>query len=102
MFDGLKFKRPAEILVHPFDFASEIPASDSITSQTVTAIDSNGDDASSAIVASSSVSGTTVTAKLQAGVDLEDYRVTYTATMTTSAEVFHKILDLRVRINTTG
>ena len=102
MFDAVDFKHSAVDYDFDMDFAAEIPASDSIASQTVTAVDSAGTDASSAIVNTSSISGTNVRARLQAGVDLQDYRVTFTAIMTTSTENRVKVLLLKVRDNRIG
>lgn len=102
MFDDVITKHSAVDEDFDMDFAGEIPASDSIDSQTVTAVDSAGADATSAVVNTSSINGTNVRARLQAGVDLQDYRITFTAIMTTSTENRVKVLLMKVRDNRIG
>lgn len=102
MFDAILYKHSGVDQDFDMDFAAEIPASDSIASQTVTAVDSAGTDASATVVASSAISTTNIRARLQAGVDLQDYRITFTAIMTTSTENRIKVLLLKVRDNRIG
>ncbi len=102
MFDEVIFKHSAVDEDFDMDFSGEVPASDSIASQTVTAVDSAGTDATSTVVTTSSISGTDVRARLAAGVDLQDYRITFTAIMTTSTENRVKVLLMKVRDNRIG
>jgi hypothetical protein len=102
MFDEVIWKHSAVDLDFDMDFSGEVPSGDSIASQTVTAVDSAGVDASAAVVNTSSVSGTDVRARLQAGTDMQDYRVTFTAVMTTSTENRVKVLLMKVRDNRIG
>ena len=102
MFDEVTYKHSAVDLDFDMDFSGEVPSGDSIASQTVTAIDSGGTSATSAVVNTSSISGTNVRARLQAGTNLQDYRVTFTAIMTTSTENRVKVLLMKVRDNRIG
>ena len=102
MFDEVTYKHSAVDLDFDMDFSGEVPSGDSIASITVTAVDSAGTDASSAVVTTSSISGTNVRARLAAGVNLQDYRVTFTAIMTTSTENRIKVLLMKVRDNRVG
>ena len=102
MFDAILYKHSGGDRNFDMDFAADIPASDSIATQTVTAVDSAGVDASSTVVNTSSVSGTNVRARLQAGTDMQDYRITFTAVMTTSTEDVVKVLLMKVRDNRIG
>ena len=102
MFDEVIYKHSAVDLDFDMDFSGEVPSGDSIASQTVTAVDSAGVTATSTVVTTSSVSGTDVRARLFAGANLQDYRITFTAIMTTSTENRVKVLLMKVRDNRIG
>ena len=91
-------KHASEKLNHEFDFRDELTSGASISSRSVTALDSTGASATSTIVSSSAISGTKVTAVLQAGTSGQTYRVTFQATAS-DAEVLEKVLVLRVNDN---
>ena len=101
MFDAIKYKHSGADINYDMDFAAEIPTSDAITSQTVTIVDSAGN-VPTGIITSSSISGTNVRARITAGVDLQDYRLTFTAVMASSGEDRVKVLLLKVRDNRMG
>jgi len=101
VFDAVLYKHSGSDINFDMDFAAEIPASDSIASQTVTIVDSAGG-AAPGIITTSSISGTNVRARITAGVDLQDYRLTFTAVMTTSTEDRVKVLLMKVRDNRIG
>ena len=98
MFDEVFLKHPTADPIYPMDFSAELPSGETISTQSVTAVDSAGTDASSAVVGTVAVSGGTVTAILQAGVDLQDYRVTFVANFS-GGESIVKVLLLKVRTN---
>lgn len=102
MFDAVLYKHSGADINYDMDFAAEVPASDSIASATVTAVTSTGVQADATIITTSSVSGTNVRARIAGGADMQDYRVTFTAVMTTSTEDIVKVLLLKVRDNRTG
>ncbi len=101
MFDEIFYKHSGGDPIYPMDFSAELPSGETISSQTVTAVDSAGADASSTVVSTISVSGGVVSAILQAGVDLQDYRVTFTANFS-GGESIVKVLLLKVRDNRIG
>ena len=101
MFDAIKYKHSGADINYDMDFAAEIPTSDAITDQTVTIVDSAGN-VPTGIITSSSISGTNVRARITAGVDLQDYRLTFTAVMASSSEDRVKVLLLKVRDNRMG
>lgn len=101
MFDAVLYKHSGADINFDMDFAAEIPASDSIASQTVTIVDSAGN-VPAGIITTSSISGTNVRARITAGVDLQDYRIRFNAVMTTSTEDRVKILLMKVRDNRMG
>jgi len=101
VFDSTLYKHSGADIDFDMEFSAEVPVNDSIASHTVTIVDSAGNSAAGIIVATS-IEGTNVRARLCSGVDLQDYRLTFTAVMTTSTEDFVKVLLLKVRDNRFG
>ena len=97
MADDILYKRPNEKISYDYDFTPKLQSDASLTSPTVTAIDEEGQSATSTIVASSSASGLTLTGVLQGGTDGKDYLVTYKATGNVSGDIREWVLELRVR-----
>lgn len=90
-----------------YDFADEVPSGDSVKAvgagdTDVTALDSAGVDQTATVIGTISLNGSKLTARLKAGVEFEEYLVTYVAEMTNSGERFAKLLDLRIRDNVIG
>ena len=98
MFDEIFLKHPTADPIYTMSFASELPSGETISTIAVTAVDSAGTDASSAVVGTTAIAGGTITAILQAGVDLQDYRVTFVANFS-GGESIVKVLLLKVRTN---
>lgn len=103
MANEVLYKKPADKAFFTFDFTDDMRSSDTALAALasgvteVTAIDSAGTDATSTVVDTSAVNGLVLEARLKAGVDGEDYLVTYLATGNVSGDLITKHLELRVR-----
>jgi len=103
MAHQIRYKRVNEQIPIEFDFNEDLLSTDDVkaigggSSTDVTAIDSAGADQSSAIVGTKTVDTDKLTAIMKAGVDGEDYTVTFAVEGDGSGEIFEKVLELRVR-----
>ena len=95
-------KHPNDEFLHPVDFTDELPDDTSVSSSSaVTAVDSNGDPATS-VVGTVTQSGMSVRCVVQGGVDGEDYLYTFTGRGTTTSRDASKLVELRVRSKQLG
>lgn len=101
MFDEVFYKHSGADPIYPMDFSSELPSGETISTQTVTAIDSAGTTVTGTVISTTAISGGLVTAILQAGTDLQDYRVTFTANFSGGQSII-KVLLMKVRDNRIG
>ncbi len=90
------YKQPSETYTIAMDFVGRIPPTVTISSDSVTAVDEDGSDASATVISSSTSSGTEVQAVVQAGSTGTDYRITISATLSNS-EVLEEDVLMRVR-----
>ena len=98
--DALRFVSPTETLKNfAFDFADDIPTSDSLNNanSTVTAVDDDGNDVTSTIVSGKNVSGTQLRATIASTTANKNYLVTFKAAMTISSEFVEKYLKVKSR-----
>ena len=93
----------AALLFSDFDFTDELPGDTSLNAgtSTVTAVDDGGTAAAS-VVGTVSIVGMSLRAVLQAGTNGQDYRITFKAVGTTTAQVSVKQVEMRVRTAVTG
>ena len=99
MADEVIYKRPNEIYYYEYDFSPKLASNDTtITAgSTVTAIDEEGNSATSTVVSGAAVSGTTLSAKLIAGTNGKDYTITYHGIGSTSSYEREWVVEMRVR-----
>ncbi len=104
MANEVYYKKPADIIFVPIDFADYLRSTDTalvalasgVTE--VTAVDSAGTDKTSTVIVSPAVVNSLVLeAQLKAGVNGEDYLVTFLATGNVSADIATRQVELRVR-----
>ncbi|MCI0565366.1 MAG: hypothetical protein MN733_43430 [Nitrososphaera sp.] len=92
------YKNPSDEVLYSVDFTDELPNDTALDAGSdVSAVDSDGTDASATVLGTESETGMTVTAVLQAGSDGEDYRITFTARGSTTTRDATKIVEMRVR-----
>lgn len=101
MFDEVFYKHSAADPIYPMDFNAELPSGATITSETVTAVDSAGVTATGTVLSTVSESAGIVSVILQAGTDLQDYRITFTANFSDGQSII-KVLLMKVRDNRIG
>lgn len=89
-------KQPAETFTIAVDFTDRMATGEALSSATVTAIDSKGATQTTTVIASSSVSSPNVLVRVKAGTDGERYKITVTAT-TSTTEVYEADVIMRVK-----
>ena len=104
MENEVYYKKPADKIFVPIDFADYMRSTDSALSAIaanvtdVTAVDSGGTDRTSVVVTSPPVVNSLVLeAVLIAGIDGEDYLVSFLGTGATSSDRITRQVELRVR-----
>jgi len=88
--------RPEEEFRVSWDYVNDLAAGDTITGQSVTAVNSDAVNVTATFLQSPLIAGTTISVQIQAGVDKKDYLVTFKAT-TANADVFVRTLLVKCR-----
>jgi hypothetical protein len=106
MADEVLYKRPNEKVRYTYDFTPKLADTDTalsaISTSNVSAVDEEGNDASSTVVANKSISGLILSADLIAGTDGKDYLVTYKGVGSTSSNPREWVVEMRVRSKVVG
>ena len=91
-------KQPSERIPISMDFTNLLTTDETILTLTVTAMDSDDEDVTSAVVYNSSISDNVCRATIQAGIDSERYKITFSVTSSLSAiyeeDVFMKVYEI--------
>ena len=88
-------KQPSEIIPVEVDFQYIVNSTETITTLTVTAVDSAGTSVTSTIVGDTSISGDICKAILKAGTDGSRYKATFKAT-TNEGNVYEEDVFMKV------
>lgn len=103
MADDILEKHPSEEVLYEADFTELLPDDTTISAASaVTAIDSSGIDASGTVVGTVTQSGMLLRAIMQAGVNFEDYLVTFVGRGATTLRDRVWLLEMRVRTEHRG
>jgi len=105
MAEQVIYKTPATTLpLVDVDFTDDLPGDSAIHASTsvVTAKDAAGGDVSATIVANTTRAGMILSADLKAGVEGQDYRVSFLAIGNTTSKPVERVIELRVRADRIG
>jgi len=90
-------KQPDETYVFAVDFSDILATDETISSETVTAIDEeDNSDATTIVIDSSVVSGNNVNIKIKNGIDLHDYKITCII-ITSNTNTYEEDIRMKVR-----
>lgn len=100
---SIVYKYPGEVIEVPYDFAEDLPASETASSLAVTAVNSANETAGSgqtdtSMTFTSALSGNVATVTVTGGTNFQDYTLTLALTTSASNILQHKV-ELRVRTN---
>ena len=100
MADQVLYKTPATVLpLVDVDFTDDLPGDSAIhsTNSVVTAKNAAGEDVTETLIANTARSSMTLSADLKAGIDGEDYRISFLGVGNTTGKAYERVFELRVR-----